>query len=451
MKYSILPLATLLFASSLSSVLGDSVLLDPKILMKVPGGPVPEDLNLATKDTKTPEKFKTALAALRRAVVAGKSAAKTALETESHAVSDIMSSFPNDGTLDGPNGAAHAVIEEENMDWELRLKAFDSYPTTTTIHNYANMKQAVEAAKSNVDSQYNLVVSKCGQGSAMRRCLTTKFIKEVKMALMSLQLFLGANLNNTRAATGLNPSEFFRPELKFLLDQINTPSGRFSISPIAQDMSFNQVYKQSQKDLATSIRDMKLKLRQLTARVKESKDSALIADMALRKRVVDAMLARPEDQDRRLSKELVDSRVAGFKRLAQGQVRTLQEGTSPATSDQVTLYVKMWQMAEQMFTKDGWKDENRRYGLLQVPSSVQLTLEASEATTSPSSPSNPTPSEETHVNKLEPKLVRSESASTVASTDSNVSVSNNKTAAPPATPEKPSGFFGGLTKSLFGA
>jgi hypothetical protein len=48
--------------------------------------------------------------------------------------------------------------------------------------------------------------------------------------------------------------------------------------------------------------------------------------------------------------------------------------------------IKMWYMAEQIITGDDWKDENRRFGLLQVPSSVSLNFEASEAATKPLKP-----------------------------------------------------------------
>lgn len=99
-------------------------------------------------------------------------------------------------------------------------------------------------------------------------------------------------------------------------------------------------------------------------------------DMNLRGFVIDSLFGVPEN-GAKITDELIKLRVKAFRRMAEGVIRSMQDGKDVVAEPLATLAIKSWIMAKQMGEIDGWKDLNVKFGVLTLPAGVTLDLNES--------------------------------------------------------------------------
>lgn len=255
---------------------------------------------------------------------------------------------------------------------------------------------------------------------------------------------------NVFAKEDAQAKEFVKPDFKTELAKLNVPAGRFSVMPVEGSLNVPYLREQNPSDDAAAIA-AKLKANFRAYRARHAQSFAA-SEIDLRADVINMLLE--DEQDgldvnlvRPVSFELITRRLRILGRAAEGIIEKLHAGESVA-SETITKYVKMWMMATQMVSPDGWNSSKVLFGVLELPSPTATATVPAEPTkteeegdvkidekkealpaptpASANQPASGLAAKDVKPDKLTIEVKRKDTDSTIASTDSNVSSTEEK-------------------------
>ena len=257
------------------------------------------------------------------------------------------------------SNSALKVLDDYRNEWDLRKKVFDDQQSSSTYLNGIALNGVINSMKSERVNAKIMLDNQCSEKSLTECYKSSKNldhdIAPVKMSTLAQEIF-GKLSDKDKAA-------WVKPHWEDMLKHLNVPEDRFAVSSIDSSLNLISILASNGNDLTAAANTLRNTINEeKNTGSKGQIDFSFSADLKLREKVIYAILSEfyfDEDDSSNnayceLTLEGVKSRVKAAGRIVEGIVRDIQMGTN-LIEDEVTTMMKAWFMADQMFSKNGFK------------------------------------------------------------------------------------------------